>query len=183
MNMRIRHSTESDLNRIMEIYEYARQFMAAHGNPDQWGPTNWPPEALIRKDIADGNSYVCINDTGSVIGTFFFRHGADIEPTYREITDGSWLDQSPYGVVHRIASDGSAKGVGTFCINWAYNQCGHLRIDTHNDNTVMQNLVRKLRFVHCGTIYVEEDAAPRRAYEKSQVPFPDTAGKAYTEQK
>lgn len=166
--MRIRKSAEQDLGRIMEIYESARRFMAAHGNPDQWGPTNWPPETLIRKDIAEGNSYVCINDAGKVTGTFFFVHGADIEPTYRKITEGNWLDRSPYGVVHRIASDGSEKGTGAFCINWAYGRCGHLRIDTHNDNTVMQNLLRKLGFVHCGTIYVEEDDAPRRAYEKSE---------------
>lgn len=152
---------------MMEIYAFARSFMARHGNPDQWGPTHWPPEELIRRDIAEGRSYVCVNDGGTVIGTFFFTHGADIEPTYREITDGAWLDGSPYGVVHRIASDGSEKGVGAFCLNWAYEQCGHLRIDTHGDNTVMQNLVRKLGFVHCGTIYVEEDDAPRLAYEKS----------------
>lgn len=25
--------------------------------------------------------------------------------------------------------------------DWAYAQCGHLRIDTHGDNTIMQNLV------------------------------------------
>ncbi len=50
----------------------------------------------------------------------------------------------------------------------SYNQCGHLRIDTHNDNIVMQNLLPKPGFVHCGTIYVEEDDAPRLAYEKSE---------------
>ncbi len=164
--MQIRKSTMQDLERIMEIYAFARRFMAEHGNPDQWGPTSWPPEALIRKDIADGDSYVCLNGAGKVVGTFFFVRGADIEPTYHNITDGAWLDNSPYGVVHRIASDGSEKGVGTFCLNWAYKQCGHLRIDTHGDNAVMQNLVRKLGFVHCGTIYVEENDAPRLAYEK-----------------
>lgn len=156
-----------DLDRIMDIYSRARAFMAQHGNPNQWGPTNWPPEALIRKDIAEGNSYVCINDAGQVIGTFFFVRGEDIEPTYRDITDGRWLDDSPYGVVHRIASDGSEKGTGMFCLNWAWDQCGHLRIDTHGDNKVMQNLVRKAGFVHCGTIYVEEDDFPRLAFEKS----------------
>ena len=52
--MKIRHSTVRDLDRMMEIYAFARQFMAEHGNPDQWGPTNWPPEELIRKDIAAG---------------------------------------------------------------------------------------------------------------------------------
>ena len=165
--MKIRKSVPQDLARIMDIYAYARSFMAQHGNPNQWGATNWPPEALIRQDITEGCSYVCTNDAGSIIGTFFYTCGPDIEPTYREITDGSWLDASPYGVVHRIASDGSEKGIGMFCLDWAYAQCGHLRIDTHGDNTVMQNLVKKAGFVHCGTIYVAEDNDPRLAYEKS----------------
>lgn len=166
--MRIRRSTEEDFPRMMEIYAYARQMMAEHGNPNQWGPTHWPPEALIHDDIRRGNSYVCVNGAERVIGTFFYIHGKDIEPTYREITDGSWLDDSPYGVVHRIAADGSEKGTGTFCINWAFEQCGHLRIDTHGDNLAMQNLLRKLGFVHCGTIYVEEDNDPRLAFEKTR---------------
>ncbi len=166
--MTIRHSTEQDFPRMMEIYCFARAFMAKHGNPNQWGPTEWPPEALIRSDIRNGNSYVCTNEEGNVIGTFFFTSGKDIEPTYRKITDGKWLDDRPYGVVHRIAGDGSEKGIGAYCINWAFAQCGHLRIDTHGDNVVMQRLVAKLGFRHCGTIYVEEDDDPRLAFEKSR---------------
>ena len=150
----------------MEIYAHAREFMASHGNPNQWGPTNWPPEELIHKDIQKGNSYVCVNDDDRVIGTFYFIQGQDIEPTYANITDGEWLDSSPYGVVHRIASDGSEKGIGAFCLNWAYEQCGHMRIDTHGDNIVMQNLLQKLGFVRRGIIYVEEDNFPRIAFEK-----------------
>ena len=165
--MRIRHSEEKDIPRMMEIYRYAREFMASHGNPNQWGPTSWPPEELIRRDIRDEHSYVCENDEGKVTGTFFYICGEDIEPTYREITDGAWRDDSPYGVVHRIASDGSEKGIGAFCLNWAFSQCGHLRIDTHGDNVVMQKLLTKLGFVPCGTIYVEEDNYPRIAFEKS----------------
>ncbi len=169
--MKIRKSTLQDLERIMEIYAYARDYMAQHGNPNQWGPTNWPPEELIRQDIAEGCSYVCENDAGRVVGTFFYTFGPDIEPTYLEITDGSWLDSGPYGVVHRIASDGTEKGIGAFCLNWAYSRCGHLRIDTHGDNTVMQSLLKKLGFVHCGTIYVREDKDPRLAYEKTEQTF------------
>ena len=167
--MKIRKTEPDDLERIMEIYAGARRFMAEHGNPDQWGATNWPPENLIRSDIAGGNSYVCVNDANRIIGTFFFIQGRDVEPNYREITDGGWIDGSPYGVVHRIASDGSEKGTGAFCIGWAYEQCGHLRIDTHGKNKVMQNLLAGLGFVHCGTIYVEEDNDPRLAYEKSSL--------------
>ncbi len=155
-----------DIDRIMEIYEYSRQFMADHGNPDQWGPTNWPPKDLIIRDIQEGHSYVCLDDRDQIIGTFYYIYGKDIEPTYREIWDGNWIDDGPYGVVHRIAGDGSRKGIGTFCLNWAFDQCGHMRIDTHGDNTVMQNLLKKLGFIHCGTIYVVEDPYPRMAFEK-----------------
>lgn len=164
--MRIRKTREEDLPRVMDIYAHARRFMAEHGNPRQWGPTCWPPEALIRQDIRRGNSYVCENAQGRVIGTFFYTCGEDIEPTYRNIEDGAWLDPGPYGVVHRIASDGTEKGTGAFCIRWAFEQCGHLRIDTHGDNKVMQGLLGKLGFKHCGTIYVEEDNDPRMAFEK-----------------
>ena len=165
--MKIRKSAEADLDRMMEIYARARAFMAEHGNPNQWGPTHWPPEALIRQDIREGNSYVCVREDGCILGTFFFIQGEDIEPTYRDITEGAWRDSGAYGVVHRIASSGTEKGVGAFCLNWAYEQCGHLRIDTHGDNRVMQGLLKKLGFVHCGTIYVEEDDDPRLAFEKS----------------
>lgn len=163
--MEIRHSTEADFIRIMEIYEYARRFMAEHGNPYQWGPTNWPPKHLIHRDISCGSSYVCLHDK-KIVGTFFFTWGEDIEPAYRKIENGKWLSSGAYGVVHRIAGDGSVKGIGSFCLDWAFRQCGHLRIDTHTDNVVMQNLLTKLGFCHCGTIYVGEDPYPRLAYEK-----------------
>ena len=164
--MEIRKSTEQDFEKMMELYDHARDFMAKHGNPNQWGPTHWPPEQLIHQDIANGNSYVCVHD-GRIVGTFFFLCGSDIEPTYCTIEDGAWHDDSAYGVVHRLAGDGSVKGIGAFCLNWAYEQCGHLRVDTHGDNKVLQNLLQKLGFTHCGTIYVQEDNYPRLAYEKS----------------
>ena len=163
---KIRHTKPEDVDRIMEIYEYARNFMASTGNPNQWGPKKWPPENLIRQDIARGKSYVCEAD-GRIAATFFYDFGPEIEPTYADIEDGAWIDPSAYGVVHRIASDGSEKGIGRYCIEWAFSQCGHLRIDTHGDNKVMQSVLKKLGFRHCGTIYVFEDNDPRLAFEKS----------------
>ena len=164
--MEIRHTREEDLPRLMEIYAHARQFMAEHDNPTQWGSV-WPPEELIRNDVATGRGYACVQD-GRVVGTFFFDYGTDAEPTYASIEDGVWLSDEPYGVVHRIASDGSAPGTGSFCIDWAFAQCGHLRIDTHADNYVMRSLLEKLGFVRCGTIYVWDDGtrSPRVAFER-----------------
>lgn len=167
--MQIRKATLNDLDKMLKIYTDARSFMAKHGNPRQWGAINWPPKEMLVDDIKKGDSYVCTDDEGCVIGTFYYIFGEDIEPTYRKITEGEWKDSSPYGVVHRIAADGKHSGVGTFCLNWAYTQCRHLRIDTHGDNYIMQNLLTKLGFTHCGTIYVEADNDPRLAYEKSEI--------------
>ena len=71
-----------------------------------------------------------------------------------------------YVTIHRIAGDGSEKGIGAFCINWAFERCRHLRVDTHEDNIVMRNLLTKLGFEYCGIIYVLKDNSPRMAFEK-----------------
>ena len=162
--MEIRKTTPEQLPQLLSIYERARQFMASTGNPRQWGPRQWPPQELLRKDIARGKSYVCM-DRDTILGTFYYDFGPDIEPTYAHIDDGQWLYDTPYGVVHRIAASGAVKGTGRFCLEWAKEQSGHLRIDTHGDNRVMQNLLRSLGFVRTGTIYVYEDNDPRFAYE------------------
>lgn len=163
--MEIRHSNESDIRDIMCIYSGARRFMAEHGNPHQWGDLNWPPKELILSDIADKKSYVCIHND-RIVGTFFFDSGSDIEPTYRVIEGGTWSSDTPYGVIHRIASSGTVRGVGQFCIEWALQKCWHIRIDTHADNTVMRNLLKKMGFSYRGIIYIKQDNSKRLAYEK-----------------
>ena len=164
MDKEIRKATMDDLACIMKIYAYASVFMKSHGNPRQWAATNWPPEGLIRQDIENGKCYVCtVQD--HIAGVFYYDFGANAEKGYLDI-EGKWKDDTPYGVVHRIASDGSEKGIGKFCIDWAYGQCHHLRMDTHPDNIVMQNLLKKLGFEKCGIIHVPEDNDPRYAYEK-----------------
>lgn len=163
--MTIRKTTCADIDTIMAIYEHARAFMADHGNPTQWGPRSWPPRALVLQDLEQGRSYVCEQD-GRIVGTFFYDSGTDIEETYRTMEGGSWSFDKPYGVIHRIASAGTVKGFGQFCIDWALNQCDYLRIDTHRDNVVMRNLLDKLGFRYCGIIYVENGTSPRMAYDR-----------------
>ena len=162
--MIIRHSLESDLPRIMEIYARARAFMAETGNPTQWGPRKWPPEELIREDISEEKSYVCV-DNGNVVGTFYYNCGTSIEPAYNVTVENGWSGGDRYGVVHRIATDGT-KGVGTFCLTWALNKCGYLRIDTHEDNIVMKNLLTKLGFRRCGIISIPDDDSDRVVFDR-----------------
>lgn len=163
--MEIRKANISDFENILKIYDIARQYMVKSGNPNQWAKNNWPPEDLVKKDIQDGKSYACIND-GNIVAVFYYDYGYKIEPTYNIIENGTWIGDDNYGVVHRIATDGTVKGVGSFCINYAYNQCKHLRIDTHEDNIPMQKLLEKNNFVKCGVIYVGENKSPRIAFEK-----------------
>lgn len=162
--MQIRKAATEDLDEIMEIYAGARAFMVQTGNPRQWAAKNWPPKWLVERDIAQGKCFVC-RDAEKIAAVFYYDYGADIDPTYRVIEGGKWLDDSPYGVVHRIAAR-KGSGAGKFCIRWAYEQCGHLRIDTHGDNAVMQNVLKKLGFTYCGVIHISEDNDPRLAYEK-----------------
>lgn len=181
--MEIRKTQLTDVDRLEEIYAGARRFMAEHGNPNQWGPTHWPPRSVIEEDIQNGHSYVC-TDKDRIVGTFCLVYGAHADPQYDRITEGSWpsrLAMDPdkaeqYGVIHRLAGDGSVKGIGAFCLEWAFARCGHLRMDTHGDNTVMQNLMKKSGFVQCGIVHVIEDDIPRLAFERFDPdPQPKTA--------
>ena len=159
--MEIRKTTMTELDKVMEIYAYARRFMAEHGNPNQWGSTK-PPREQIIKDIENGKSYVCVEGE-TLAAVFFFDIAPD--PTYTIIYDGEWPNDKEYGVVHRIASAGKIKGAGSFCIEWAFEQCGNLRIDTHEDNKVMQNMLKKHGFKYCGIIHLV-DGAERLAFQK-----------------
>lgn len=160
--MNIRKTTFDDMNVLLKLYENARTFMSNHGNPTQWG-TAYPPASMLEQDITAGHSYVCEED-GYIIATFYFRTGKD--DTYAKIYDGQWLNDLPYGVVHRITSDGSVKGAASFCLEWAFSQCGNLKIDTHRDNQIMQHMLEKNGFTRCGIIYIE-DGSERIAYQKA----------------
>ena len=158
--MYIRKTTVDDLPHLMAIFKSAREYMAANGNPHQW--VNRPAEEDILADLHEGHSYVCVeNDT--VVGTFAYIPGPD--PTYAVIYDGAWPDDAPYGVIHRLAGTQGARGVAAAAFRWGLDQCDHLRIDTHEDNHIMQALLGKYGFSYCGVILLR-DGSPRLAYAK-----------------
>ena len=159
--MHIRKTQPQEIPRLLEIYDHAKKFMREHGNPNQWNGA-YPQPELLEQDITEGNSYVCEED-GEILGTFYFRQG--IDPTYVTIYQGQWRNDAPYGVTHRICVAAHQRGVASFCLNWCFEQCGNLKIDTHRDNTVMQNLLQKNGFVYCGIIHLA-NGAERLAYQK-----------------
>ncbi|HHU05480.1 MAG TPA: GNAT family N-acetyltransferase [Clostridiales bacterium] len=156
----IRRATMNDLNRMLEIYELARKQMRLNGNPNQW--KNYPSKELLEEDIKSGISYVIESDS-KVIGTFVFIIGKD--PTYRVIEKGSWLNSEPYGTIHRIASDGTHKGLFKLVEEYCSQQIDNIRIDTHEDNKIMRYILEKSGFLKCGIIYTY-DGSPRIAYQK-----------------
>ena len=159
--MYIRKTTEADLSRIGEIYENAKQFMRKSGNPNQWNKGT-PNIETARTDMERGISYV-VEENGNVVATFMFS--LDGEPTYAKIYEGEWLNDAPYGVIHRIAVAEPGKGIIGFCIDECFKRCQNLRIDTHRDNILMQKALLKRGFRYCGIIYLE-DGDERLAYQK-----------------
>ena len=162
----IRKTEENDLPRVMEIYASARKRMHESGNVHQW--VNRPYRSTVEEDIRNGTGYVLEDDGGRVRAVFAFIVGED--PTYAVIDDGAWLNDAPYGTIHRIAGDGTVKNVLAAALSFCRERVSDVRIDTHEDNAPMRHLMQKLGFTRCGIIYVEDDMSdhsPRIAYQKT----------------
>lgn len=158
---KIRKAEAGDLNRIMEIYAFARRFMAESGNPNQW-VNGYPERELIEQDIEKGDLYVMEAD-GRIFCAFSFPVGPD--PTYAVIEDGAWPEGDPeYGTIHRIAGDGSVHGLLPRCVDFCFQLVDVIRIDTHEDNKIMQRQIEKCGFLYCGNIRSRNNTL-RRAYE------------------
>ncbi|MCD7898551.1 MAG: GNAT family N-acetyltransferase [Bacteroides sp.] len=162
MELKIRKARLNEIDQLMNIYDYARQYMQQTGNSNQW-INGYPSRELIISNIQEGNLYVCIDDVGKEIGVFYFK--IDEDPTYAYIEDGKWLNNKPYGVVHRLAGNGKYKGIAAFCFDWCFKQWPNIRVDTHEDNKVMQHILEKEGFIRCGIIYIA-NGTPRIAYQK-----------------
>jgi RimJ/RimL family protein N-acetyltransferase len=158
--MNIRKARMEELAAIDAIYANARAFMRKTGNKEQWAG-GYPSKEIIRGDIASERLFVCEEDK-RLLGVFYFHQGED--PTYGYI-EGKWLNDRPYGVMHRVAVAEQGRGVASFCYDYCVSVCGNLKIDTHRDNLPMQRSLEKNGFIRCGTIYLE-NGDPRIAFQK-----------------
>lgn len=156
----IRPTTAKDLGELERIYDCARKFMKANGNPNQWRDDK-PNLDEVVSDISRGVNYV-VAESGKVVGTFSAVLG--IDPTYKEI-DGKWLNDEPYVTIHKIASDGTSNGILSCAVSFCASIAKNIRIDTHEDNKVMRHLLEKSGFQYCGVIKLA-NGEPRLAYQK-----------------
>ena len=155
----IRKAIVSDLPELRRVYAAAKAYMDAHGNPTQW-TNGYPVEALLREDIARGQLYVLEDSTLYAA----FALTCEAEPAYAQIDGPGWRDETPYGTIHRIGSDGSHSGVFREAVAFARSLYPHLRVDTHADNRTMQHVIQEYGFVYCGIVDYGE-AGLRLAYE------------------
>ncbi len=91
------------------------------------------------------------------------------EPAYNKI-DGAWKTNREYAVVHRMAFSKNARGGGLsknaldlikdFCTKKGITA---IRVDTQDENKVMQHILDREGFLYCGLI--EFDGGPKLAYE------------------
>lgn len=154
--MNIRLANTSDTNRIFEIYEYARAYMKAHGNPYQWGDDR-PEKSLTKDDIKNQRCYV-MEDEGHIFACFVFTIG------FEKAYEAKFPSKVEYGVIHRVASDKSKRGIVEQIVDFAKEKVNFLRIDTHEDNKTMQKCIERQNFKKLGIIYLEDKSA-RILYE------------------
>ena len=171
--MIVREAEIEDLERAMQIFDSGKQHMRSEGNTLQW-INGYPSQELIRRDIEQGQFFVWIDEAEeqtnrqqAIHGVFAFIIGED--PTYRHIENGAWLNEKPYGTIHRIASDGTRKGMLRECLAFCRNLISEIRIDTHEQNLSMQKACERLGFQRCGIIYIA-DGTPRIAYQLAAEP-------------
>ena len=156
--MNFRKSTKSDVSKIMELVKQAQEYFKSQGI-DQW-QINYPNDEVINNDINNGESYVML-DGDDIVATTVISFAK--EKSYENILDGKWITNGDYGVIHRIAVENAHKGKGLShkIIKYAEEVCKQnnihsIKVDTHEDNILMQSLLKKNGFEYCGIVYLED---------------------------
>ncbi len=144
----IRLAVEKDLNKIDELAVSVIETMTEHNIP-QWD-LSYPRKSHYEKDIENGTLYIL--EDGTIQGVMAIAEEND--PPYKELTN--WTDDSSI-VIHRILVDptlrrkGIAKKLFEFAVNLSLEKgFTSIKIDTHANNYIMQNLLKKLGFKEVG---------------------------------
>ena len=164
VRMVLRAAQKHEAGICYQCIEDARAFHKAMGF-EQWHP-DYPTRQTILDDIEQNIGYAFADENG-VIGYCCLIFGE--EPAYREI-DGAWKTDRPYAVVHRMSFSGRARGGGRsgeairlikeLCLA---KQIDAIRVDTQEENKVMQHILAREGFAYCGLIRF--DGGPKLAYE------------------
>lgn len=156
--MEIRLAELSDLVDILKVKEVALEYLKKTNNEFQW-INGYPSEELLKEDILSHSLYVITLD--NVVHAFFYFANI-IDPTYINLYEGNWIDNSSYYVIHRISSDGTIKNVFKIALDFALKFTNHIRIDTKSTNLTMLHLLNKHGFIKCGKIFIDQETDNER---------------------
>lgn len=166
--LEVKSTTKHEIDDVMRIINDAKEYFQSK-NIDQW-QNGYPNVDDILNDINKQISY-CIKDDDVLVGTCAISFEKD--NNYKNIIDGKWLNDEPYGVIHRICVDSKFKGKGYANKLFGYAEkiakekgIHNLRVDTHEKNISMQHLINKNGFEYCGIVFVNDGNDPRIAFQK-----------------
>ncbi len=161
--MILRNARADEAHKAYQCIEDARSYHKSLGFV-QWYP-GYPTVQTIQEDIEAGIGYVFEAD--DVYGYCCIVIGD--EPAYHVI-EGAWKTDKPYAVVHRMAFSQKSRGKGLsrqafalikkFCTEHGVEA---IRIDTQEENKVMQHVLEREGFAYCGLITF--NGGPKLAYE------------------
>ena len=162
--MILRNAHIEEANVAYQCIEDAKVYHRSFGFV-QWHP-GYPTLQTIKDDIEAGIGYV-FAEGDHVYGYCCIIIGD--EPAYHVI-DGAWKTERPYAVVHRMAFSEQSRGKGLsgqaftlikdFC---SENDIAAIRVDTQDENKVMQHILEREEFKYCGLVTF--DGGPKLAYE------------------
>lgn len=162
--MIIRLANPDEIEDILCIIKEAQQRMKLSGM-SQW-QNNYPNLDIIKDDVLKKALYVSIIDNKIVATMSVFSY----DPVYEKI-QGSWLNDNPYKVIHRIAVADHVIGkrITEAMINFIFEHFNvkDIRIDTHPLNQPMIKSLERQGFKYCGIVHVTTDSDSLRfAYQK-----------------
>ena len=151
-----RKATPDDMDELMSIAREASAYLRSCG-VDQW-QDNFPNPEVFARDISRGNCWLFTHE-GKAAGVIVVY--LEPEADYPAI-EGRWLTEGEdYGVIHRVAVKDAYRGRGLaqemmqlaedIILGRGF---ASVRIDTHEDNLTMQNLLKKRGYTPCGVVWL-----------------------------
>ncbi len=159
--LQIREVTPNDFERIDELYDQARIFMASQGNATQW-VNGFPNSSTLIPAMEKHQAFVCYDDADNTVVAVYVL--ADDESAYTQDTV-KWNSDQPYVVIHRLAAQ-PGSGAGQFIFRHVMTNYAYIRVDTHENNKPMLHLMDKLGFKYTGTVFYDRPGGGTRvAYD------------------
>lgn len=164
MTLVLKKTTLSEVDDCLSLLGEARSFQRKLGFT-QW-EDGYPSREIVRGDVTAGNARTIMLGS-ELIG---YVAVANYDEAYDNIV-GKWNGKGDYVVAHRLAlrADCRGKGLAREVMRLIQSEAvafgvRYMRVDTHENNAIMNDLLRKLGFSLCGTVLMR--GSKRLAYDK-----------------